>query len=98
MSQLQTITGVGHLYRGQRNLGCVWYRLEMMSGGQMTTIEFDPVPDGGQGDIFSLHLSDGRILECQAAERCQFFRVMGDGPHAERRVSRRLSAVPRLLA
>jgi hypothetical protein len=97
MSQVQTITGVGRLYRGQRTLGCVWYGLEMTDGGEMTTVQFDPVPDGGEGDIFSLRMADGRILECEAARRCRYFHIVGDGPHPERRSNRRLSLSARLL-
>jgi hypothetical protein len=98
MSQQQTIAGVGRLFRGQRTLGCVGYRLEVGSNGQIKIVQFDPVPDGGRGDVFSLNLGDGRILECEAAEHCQYFHVLGDGPHAERRVNRRPSAVSRALS
>jgi hypothetical protein len=98
MSRSRTIAGVGRLFRGQRNLGCVGYRLVVATDDQVTVVEFDPVPDGGQGDVFSLNLGDGRILECEAGEHCRYFQVRGDGPHAERRVNRRPSALARLLA
>jgi hypothetical protein len=98
MSQGQTVSGVGRLHRGQRTLGCVGYRLEFTSSGQVSIIEFDPVPDGTQGEIFSLNLADGRILECQAAENCRYFHVVGDGPHAERRKTRRITPTSRLLS
>jgi len=97
MSQGQTVTGVGRLYKGQRGLGCVAYWLSITSSGQATTVRFDPVPDGTQGAIFSLHLADGRILECQAAEGCRSFLVMGQGPHPERRASQRPPSGARLL-
>lgn len=97
MSQSQTISGVGRLHRGQRALGCVGYRLEIAPSGHVSIVEFDPVPDGTQGEIFSLNLADGRILECQAAENCRYFQVIGDGPHAERRKARRISPTSRRL-
>ena len=96
MSQSQTITGTGRLHRGQRNLGCVGYRLEIAASGKISVVQFDPVPDGAEGDVFSLNLADGRILECQAAFDCRYFEVLGDGPHPERRATRRAS-VSRLL-
>jgi hypothetical protein len=89
MSESQTIAGVGRLFRGQRNLGCVAYRLEMTGSGAGSIVKFDPPPDGGQGDVFTLSLSDGRILECEAAEQGRYFQVRGEGPRAERRVRRR---------
>jgi len=91
MSQGETIVGTGRLHRGQRNLGCVGYRLELTAAGQVTIVQFDPVPDGLEGDVFSLNLADGRILECQAAEDCRYFQVLGNGPHPERRAVRRAS-------
>jgi hypothetical protein len=97
MSQGQTISGVGRLHRGQRTLGCVGYRLEIASSGHASIVQFDPVPDGMQGEIFSLDLADGRILECQAAESCRYFQVIGDGPHDERRKTRRISPMSRML-
>ena len=97
MSQDQTIAGVGRLFRGQRTLGCVGYRMEIAVDGQVTILEFDPVPDGREGDVFSLSLADGRILECEAGEHCRRLQVRGEGLHIERRVNRRPSALSRLL-
>jgi hypothetical protein len=95
MSQPETFSGVGRLYRGQRNLGCVAYVSKIIGTGVI--MQFDPVPDGAQGDVFSLRLADGRIMECQAAEHCRYFLVLGDGPHPERRVQRRPTPTARLL-
>jgi hypothetical protein len=95
MSQLETFSGVGRLHRGQRSLGCVAYISKMTAVGLI--VQFDPVPDGGQGDVFSLRLADGRIMECQAAEHCRYFVVLGDGPHPERRTQRRPTSTARLL-
>src|SRR4051812_7600719 len=97
MSHVQTITGVGRLHRGPRTLGCVGYRLAVGSNGEVTIIEFDPVPDGTRGDVFSLNLADGRILECEAAEDGRHFHVRGNSPHAERRANRRPPPAARLL-
>jgi hypothetical protein len=36
-------------------------------------------------------------MECQAAEHCRYFVVLGDGPHPERRTQRRLTGTARLL-
>ena len=69
----------------------------MTASGTVSVVEFDPVPDGGEGDIFSLSLGDGRILECEAAEHCRYFQVRGDGPHPDRRARRRQSGFGRLL-
>jgi hypothetical protein len=96
MAQTQNLRGVGRLYRGQRNLGCVGYVMQI-TDGQIAFVKFDPIPDGAEGDVFSLHLADGRILECQAAENCRYFQPVGAGPHAERRVQRRPTAAARLL-
>jgi len=95
MSQPETFEGVGRLHRGQRNLGCVGYVSKITVKGLI--VQFDPVPDGTQGDVFSLRLADGRIMECQAAEHCSYFVVLGDGPHPERRAQRRPTSTTRLL-
>ena len=94
----QTISGVGRLHRGQRNLGCVGYRLEISTTGEVSVVEFDPAPYGANGEVFSLNLADGRILECQAAENSRYFMVIGDGPHPERRAIRRPISTARFLA
>jgi hypothetical protein len=83
------------LHRGQRNLGCVGYVVKMTGSGQV--VQFDPVPDGARGDVFSLQLEDGRLMECEAAENCQYFTVLGEGPHPERRMQRRPTSTARLL-
>jgi hypothetical protein len=36
-------------------------------------------------------------MECQAAEHCRYFLVLGDGPHPERRAQRRPTLTGRLL-
>ena len=95
MSQPETFSGVGRLHRGQRNLGCVGYVSRMTGDGLI--LQFDPVPDGAQGEVFSLRLADGRLMECEAAENCRHFVVLGDGPHPERRIQRRPTSTARLL-
>jgi hypothetical protein len=97
MSDHQTIHGIGRLHRGHRNLGCVGFLMEITRTGEVGKLRFDPVPDGAQGDVFSLHLPDGRIIECQADENCRSFQPIGDGPHPERRVNRRPLVASRLL-
>ena len=88
MSPGQTINGVGRLYRGHRNLGCVWYSLESMKG-PATVVRFDPMPDAAHGDVFNLTLEDGRILECQVLTPYATYCAVLDGPRPERRQHRR---------
>ncbi len=97
MSQTRTIAGVGRLHRGSRNLGCVGYWFELTASGSIARIKFDPVPDSVDGEVFSLTLGDGRIVECQAVAHDGHFQVLGSGPHPERRTVRR-EALGRLLA
>jgi hypothetical protein len=96
MSESKTVRGVGRLYRGYRNLGCVGYALHM-TAGQTMVVELDPMPDGAGGDVFQLNLEDGRILECQTAEGGRYCAVLGDGPRPERRHHRRPSPSARAL-
>ncbi len=98
MSQGQTVSGVGRLHRGQRSLGCVGYRLELATTGHDSVVEFDPPPAGMKGEVFSLNLADGRILECEVVENSRYFLVIGDGPHPERRSIRRPTSTARFLA
>jgi len=83
MSQSQTFQGVGRLHRGHRNLGCVGYSLQSLSG-PATIVRFDPMPDAAQGDVFHLTLEDGRILECQVLAGYAAYCAVLDGPRPER--------------
>ena len=88
MSHGQTIRGVGRLYGGHRNLGCVGYFVQ--SGhGESTVVRFDPMPDAAHGDVFHLTLEDGRILECQLMNQLMTYCAVVDGPRIERRHHRR---------
>ena len=88
LSHGQTIRGVGRLYCGHRNLGCVGY-LVHSAQGQGTIVRFDPMPDAVHGDVFHLTLEDGRILECQLMNQHTPYCVVVDGPRLERRHHRR---------
>ena len=88
VSQVKALSGVGRLYRGHRNLGCVGYSLQNLNG-QRAVVRFDPMPDAAQGDVFHLTLQDGRILECQVLEEYTLYCAVLDGPRTERRHHRR---------
>jgi hypothetical protein len=90
----QTISGVGRLHRGHRNLGCVGYSLEGLSGPS-TVVRFDPMPDAANGDVFNLTLEDGRILECQVLNQYATCCAVLDGPRIERRHHRRPTPIAR---
>ena len=89
MSQAQTLRGVGRLHRGQRNLGCVGYTIQIVSEGTAKMVRFDPMPDAASGDVFHLTLEDGRILECQVLSEYATYCAVLDGPRIERRHHRR---------
>jgi len=91
------MTGVGHLHRGYRNLGCVGYTLHI-TASQTMVVQLDPMPEGANGDVFHLNLEDGRILECQTLDGSKFCVVLGDGPRPERRQHRRPSPSSRALS
>ena len=88
LSQSQTRRGVGRLYRGYRNLGCVGYSLQDVSG-MVPVVKFDPMPDAASGDVFHLTLEDGRVLECQVLNEFVTYCAVLDGPRVERRRTRR---------
>jgi hypothetical protein len=85
--QGQSIRGVGRLHRGYRNLGCVGYVLQYSN--ERTVIQFDPMPEAAQGDVFHLTLEDGRILDCQVPSDYTVYCAVLDGPRVERRHHRR---------
>ncbi len=88
LSQGPTVRGVGRLHRGHRNLGCVGYTVQNISG-PTAVVQFDPMPDAAQGDVFHLTLEDGRILECQVLNEHRTVCAVIDGPRVERRHHRR---------
>ncbi len=94
MSQTQMLQGVGRLHRGHRSLGCVGYSLQS-TGGEATTVRFDPMPDAAHGDVFHLTLEDGRILQCQVLFEYATYCAVVDGPRIERRAHRRPAPVTR---
>src|SRR5688500_14947606 len=95
MSRTPTFDGVGRLYRGHRNLGCVGYSLQSLPG-QSTVVRFDPMPDAAKGDVFHLTLEDGRILECQVmSDHAARYCAVIYGPRVERRVHRRPAPITR---
>jgi hypothetical protein len=94
VSQGQTLSGVGRLHRGHRNLGCVGYSLLNVTG-QPTVVRFDPMPDAAHGDVFHLTLEDGRILECQVLLEYTTYCAVLDGPRMERRRHRRPAPMTR---
>ena len=96
MSQSQTVRGVGRLQRGHRNLGCVGYLL-CSSTEAVTVVEFDPMPEAAQGDVFNLTLEDGRILQCQVLTEYATSCAVIDGPRVERRQQRRPAPFARLF-
>jgi hypothetical protein len=94
MSQSQTVNGVGRLHRGHRNLGCVGYWLRTIKEATLI-VRFDPMPDGAEGDMFSLTLEDGRVLQCQVLTPT--YCAVIDGPRVERRTHRRPAPLARAL-
>ena len=96
LTQTQTRCGVGRLHRGYRNLGCVGYSLEVVSG-PATVIRFDPMPDAAAGDVFHLTLEDGLILECQVMNESVTYCAVLEGPRVERRHRRRPAPIARVL-
>jgi hypothetical protein len=94
VSQVPALNGVGRLFRGHRNLGCVGYSLQNLTG-QRTVVRLDPMPDATQGEIFHLTLQDGRILECQVLGEYTTYCAVLDGPRTERRHHRRPAPVTR---
>ena len=84
----QTVRGVGRLYCGHRNLGCVGYFIQNLQG-KTTVVRLDPMPDAAHGDVFHLTLEDGRILECQLINQQTTYCAVLDGPRIERRHHRR---------
>jgi hypothetical protein len=87
LSQGQTLCGVGRLYRGHRNLGCVGYSVQAVGGPAV--VRFDPMPDAARGDVFHLTLEDGQILECQVLNQTTTYCAVITGPRTERRQHRR---------
>jgi len=96
LSQGLTFQGVGRLYRGHRNLGCVGYSVYSLSG-PAAVVRFDPMPDAAQGDVFHLTLEDGRVLECQVLNESTTCCAVLDGPRPERRHHRRPAPTARFL-
>jgi hypothetical protein len=88
LSQGQALRGVGRLHRGYRNLGCVGYSLQDVSG-MVPVVRFDPMPDAASGDVFHLTLEDGQVLECQVLNGFVTYCAVLDGPRTERRRTRR---------
>ena len=81
------LTGHGHIYKGQKDLGEVDYLVHMEPDGQGTLIELHPAAHAGDGAILHLALQDGRYVVCQNIDHSRYCAVVGDGPNAERRVA-----------
>jgi len=94
LSHAQALSGVGRLFRGHRNLGCVGYNLHSLSD-QRAVVRLDPWPDAAPGDVFHLTLEDGRILECQVLDECTTYYAVLEGPRVERRQHRRPTPINR---
>ena len=94
LSDVPALSGVGRLFRGHRNLGCVGYSVQNVSG-QRAVVRFDPWPDAAHGDVFNLTLEDGRILECQVLDAHTTYCAVLDGPRMERRQHRRPAPISR---
>ena len=62
----------------------------------MTVVQFDPMPDASQGDVFHLTLEDGRILECQVLNEYVTYYAVLEGPRVERRHHRRPARITRV--
>ena len=79
------LTGHGHIYRGNNDLGEVDYTVHTEPDGQGTLVELHPAAPAEDGAILHLVLQDGRYVVCQNIDSSKYCAVVGDGPNPERR-------------
>ncbi|RPI54557.1 MAG: hypothetical protein EHM55_10520 [Acidobacteria bacterium] len=84
-----TLHGTGCVKCGERDLGCLPYRVEVASGGHASVVKFDERPPANDGETLHLTLEDGRMLDCQVLDASPYCAVVGEGPYFDRRMAPR---------